>query len=88
MFWRRITVTVQSAVSKQERLLDAAHIISDREDRGVPAVPNGIALCTLHHAAFDAHLIAIRPDYRIEVRQDILDESDGTSVDLRTAGLS
>jgi putative restriction endonuclease len=62
---------------KQEQLLDAAHIIADREALGLPVVPNGIALCTLHHAAFDAHLIAIRPDYRIEVRRDVLEESDG-----------
>jgi predicted restriction endonuclease len=40
-------------------------------------VRNGIALCTLHHSAFDAHLIAVRPDYRIEVREDVLRESDG-----------
>jgi nucleotidyltransferase-like protein len=31
----------------------------------------------LHHGAFDAHLIAVRPDYRIEVRRDVLEESDG-----------
>jgi putative restriction endonuclease len=40
-------------------------------------VPNGIALCSLHHAAFDAHLMAVRPDYQIEVRRDVLEESDG-----------
>lgn len=62
---------------KREQLLEAAHIVADREERGVPVVPNGIALCTLHHAAFDSHLIAIRPDYHIEVRQDVLEESDG-----------
>ena len=31
----------------------------------------------LHHGAFDAHLIAVRPDYQIEVRRDVLEESDG-----------
>jgi putative restriction endonuclease len=40
-------------------------------------VTNGIALCSLHHAAFDAHLIAVRPDYRVEVREDVLQETDG-----------
>lgn len=38
---------------------------------------NGLALCKLHHAAFDALFLAIRPDYRVEVRADILGEHDG-----------
>lgn len=35
-------------------LLDAAHILPDGHPRGEPIVPNGLALCKLHHAAFDA----------------------------------
>lgn len=62
---------------KRDQLLQAAHIIGDREERGAPNVTNGIALCSLHHAAFDAHLIAVRPDYHVEVRQDVLHETDG-----------
>lgn len=62
---------------KRDQLLEAAHIIGDRDERGAPAITNGIALCSLHHSAFDAHLIAIRPDYRIEVREDVLRETDG-----------
>jgi putative restriction endonuclease len=62
---------------KRDQLLEAAHIISDRDERGAPTIPNGIALCSLHHAAFDAHLIAVRPDYRVEVREDLLHETDG-----------
>jgi putative restriction endonuclease len=62
---------------KRDQLLEAAHIIGDRDDRGAPTIPNGIALCSLHHAAFDAHLIAVRPDYRVEVREDVLHETDG-----------
>ena len=30
-------------------------------------VPNGIPLSKIHHAAFDAHLIGIDPDYRPHV---------------------
>ena len=44
---------------------------------GEPVVSNGVALCKLHHAAFDRFFFAIRPDYVIEVRQSILRESDG-----------
>jgi putative restriction endonuclease len=40
-------------------------------------VTNGLALCKLHHAAFDRHIVGIRPDLVVEVRQDILDEIDG-----------
>jgi putative restriction endonuclease len=58
-------------------LLDAAHIIPDAEADGEPIVSNGLALCKLHHAAYDRHFVGIRPDYLVEVRQDILEESDG-----------
>ena len=62
---------------RHEQLLDAAHIVPDTEPEGEPIVPNGLALCKLHHAAFDGQFLGIRPDYVIEVRQDILQESDG-----------
>lgn len=60
-----------------QELLDAAHITPDRDPEGEPVVSNGVALCKLHHAAFDRLFFAIRPDYMIEVRQSILDEHDG-----------
>lgn len=62
---------------KRAELLQAAHIVADSDERGEPIVSNGLALCSLHHAAFDSHLIAIRPDYRIQVRSDVLGETDG-----------
>ncbi len=62
---------------RHKELLDAAHIISDNEPHGVPTVANGIALCKLHHAAFDSHIIGVTPDCVIEVREDILREIDG-----------
>lgn len=58
-------------------LLDAAHILPDDDPRGEPVVPNGIALCKLHHAAFDSNLVGIRPDHVVEVRRDLLEEIDG-----------
>ena len=55
-------------------LLDAAHIVSDKDERlGQPVVPNGIPLSKIHHAAFDAHLIGIDPDYRLHVSERLLD---------------
>ena len=62
---------------KHAELLDAAHIISDGKDKGDPVIPNGIALCKLHHAAFDRNILGIRPDYILEIREDILREHDG-----------
>ncbi len=59
-------------------LLDAAHIISDKDEHwGQPVVPNGIPLSKIHHAAFDAHLIGVDPDYRIHVSDRLLTQSDG-----------
>lgn len=62
---------------RHAELLDAAHIIPDTEPDGLPVIRNGISLCKLHHAAFDRHILGIRPDYTIEVREDILEEVDG-----------
>lgn len=62
---------------KRDELLEAAHIVPDADPLGAPVVPNGVALCRLHHAAFDRYLIGIRPDCVVEVRRDILDDSDG-----------
>ena len=58
-------------------LLDAAHILPDSDPRGEPIVANGVAMCKLHHAAFDRHIVGIRPDLVMEVRQDVLEEVDG-----------
>jgi putative restriction endonuclease len=62
---------------KHSNLLDAAHIIPDKQERGDAVVPNGLALCKIHHAAFDHNIIGITPDYMIQVREDILKEIDG-----------
>lgn len=62
---------------KHAELLDAAHILPDSHPRGEPVVPNGLALCKLHHAAFDTNIMGIRPDLVIEVRSEVLLERDG-----------
>ena len=59
------------------QLLDAAHIIPDHDDRGLPEVPNGLALCKIHHSAYDNNIMGIDPDLLIHVREDILKEIDG-----------
>jgi len=62
---------------RHHELLDAAHILPDNHPKGEPTVPNGLALCKLHHAAFDSHIIGVRPDLVIEVSQRVLQEVDG-----------
>lgn len=59
-------------------LLDAAHIVSDKDERlGQPVVPNGIPLTKIHHAAFDSHLIGIDADFKIHVSERLLSQNDG-----------
>ncbi len=65
---------------RHDELLDAAHIVPDTEPRGEPVVPNGLALCKLHHAAFDRYFLGVRPDYVVQVRPDILSEQDGPTL--------
>lgn len=58
-------------------LVDAAHILPDGHPGGIPVVPNGLALCKIHHAAFDRHILGVRPDHVVEVRRDVLRQTDG-----------
>ena len=58
-------------------LLDAAHITPDSDEGGEPIISNGLSLCKIHHAAFDRDYFGIRPDYRIVVRPEIMEEKDG-----------
>lgn len=69
-------------------LLDAAHILPDRDERGVPSVPNGLALCKLHHGAFDANLIGIRPDHVVEVSPALMAETDGPTLEIALKGIA
>jgi putative restriction endonuclease len=62
----------------EHRLVDAAHIVEDQHaELGQPVVPNGILLSKIHHAAFDAHLIGVDPDYRVHVSDRLLVQHDG-----------
>lgn len=68
------------AVSRlpETRLLDAAHIIPDSDTMlGQPVIPNGLPLSKIHHAAFDAHLLGIDPDYRVHISRRLLHQNDG-----------
>lgn len=36
-----------------------------------------MAMCKLHHAAFDQNIIGVRPDLIVEINQRVLTEIDG-----------
>jgi putative restriction endonuclease len=73
----------------EPRLLDAAHIVLDADEQlGQPIVSNGLPLTKLHHAAFDAHLIGIDPDYRIHVSDRLLEIHNGPFLELGLKGIA
>lgn len=80
-FRQKVLVAYRSSCAicrlKHTELLDAAHILPDSHPLGEPIVPNGLALCKIHHAAFDRNILGIRPDLQVEIRSDILEEVDG-----------
>ena len=43
---------------KERELVQAAHIVEDASPEGIAAVVNGIALCAIHHLAYDRNLLA------------------------------
>lgn len=90
VFRRRVLSAYDSACAlcnlRHENLLDAAHIKED-SDGGQPIVTNGVAMCAIHHRAFDSNVLGVRPDYMIEVRQDILEEIDGPTLKFALQGM-
>ncbi|MEW6060194.1 MAG: HNH endonuclease, partial [Actinomycetota bacterium] len=71
---------------RHPELLDAAHIKEDSEG-GEPILPNAMAMCAIHHRAFDKHVLGIRPDYVVRVRPDVLEERDGPTLRHALQGL-
>lgn len=80
-FRTRVLVAYETQCSvcriKHGSLLDAAHIIPDADDRGAPTVDNGLALCKIHHAAYDQNMLGLDPDYRVHINKKLLLEKDG-----------
>ena len=57
-------------------LLEASHIVGDAEG-GEPIVPNGLSLCTIHHRAFDRHLLGVNPQFEVRIHSRLLERTDG-----------
>ncbi len=49
----------------QLQLVDAAHIIPVNHEKSTDETCNGLALCALHHRAFDQTLITVGDDYSV-----------------------
>lgn len=56
----------------QLNLLDAAHIVPVREPDSTDFTSNGIALCALHHRAYDRTLITFNDKYETLINEDRL----------------
>ena len=62
---------------RERSLVQAAHIVPDVEPEGIAAVVNGLALCAIHHLAFDRNLLGIDPDGVVHIARRLLRETDG-----------
>lgn len=62
---------------KEASLLQAAHIMDDHHELGTAVVINGLALCAIHHLAYDRNLVGIDPDGVVHIKARLLDEVDG-----------
>jgi putative restriction endonuclease len=64
----------------QLRLLDAAHVLPVEHAGSTDDTNNGVALCALHHRAYDRALIAFDPTYTIHVNAKQVAEMTTLSV--------
>jgi putative restriction endonuclease len=55
-------------------LLDAAHIVPVEHPDGTDETSNGVALCALHHRAYDRGLVTFDEKYRIRVSSAQIDD--------------
>lgn len=80
MFCSRVLLAYRSrcAVCRLQEpvLLEASHIVGDAEG-GEPVVPNGLSLCTIHHRAFDRHLLGVSPQLEVQIHPRLLERTDG-----------
>jgi putative restriction endonuclease len=58
-------------------LLEASHIVRDVDEEGIAAVVNGLALCAIHHRAYDRNLLGIDPRGVVHIGERLLREIDG-----------
>jgi putative restriction endonuclease len=62
---------------REPQLVQAAHIVEDTDALGIAAVVNGLALCAIHHLAYDRNLMGIDPEGVVHIARRLLGEKDG-----------
>lgn len=61
---------------REQSLVEAAHIVEDASE-GIAHVRNGLALCAIHHLAYDRMVLGIDPDGVVHIADRLLREVDG-----------
>jgi putative restriction endonuclease len=69
---------------RERDLVQAAHIVPDPDPEGIAAVINGLALCAMHHLAYDRNVLGIDPSGVVHIADRVRRERDGP---MLTAGL-
>jgi len=71
--FRKRVLTVYSSqcavCGLQLRLVEAAHIIPVNHEKSTDETRNGLALCALHHRAYDQALLAVGDDYSVLINE-------------------
>ena len=62
---------------RERELVQAAHIVADPSPEGIAAVINGLALCAIHHLAYDRNLLGIDPAGGVHIAPRLREERDG-----------
>jgi putative restriction endonuclease len=62
---------------REPQLVQAAHIVEDVSEGGIAAVVNGLALCAIHHLAYDRNLMGIDPNGVVHIADRLRRERDG-----------
>jgi len=65
----------------QMNLIEAAHIVPVNMETSTDETRNGIALCTLHHKAYDVSLVTFDERYRLVTNPQYLEEMKEASLD-------
>ena len=83
LFRQRVLVAYENQCAlcrlRHARLLDAVHVLPDAQG-GEPVATNGIAMCKIHHATYDADIFGITPKYKVSVRPGVMAEIVGPTL--------
>lgn len=85
-FKSRVLTAYSNACSMcgmQLRLVDAAHILPAAHPDSTDETSNGIALCAVHHRAYDRGLVTFDTRYRIHRNRSMEDELTAATLDGR-----